>query len=311
MIAWERWPVVEFPRLRGIDFYPPRLDPSVLKRAKTLCLGTKNRTLGDAVVLSRLPRLLKAKYPGLSVQVYPRGFNRAVFSRNPWVSSLRYFPGQVYGDDANWGSGHLIELKEQFFHLEQEGLPRGELYLSPREKEWGQSLIQEWQGERRRPVCVIHPWGGTQSHVIDAGFWESLVARWQGRVSFVQVGIEGQRRIQGCAGYLLLPRAPRYARRLFALLAAAQGFVGVDSGPMHVASAFDLPSLILTNVSELERVFEDRKSHPYYHGRNWLLGFLYPQHQHVSVVGQSVCEIHQAADFFLEARVVHSEKATQ
>src|SRR5262249_34084938 len=72
-----------------------------------------------------------------------------------------------------------------------------------------------------------------------------LIARWDTRFRFWQVGTEGEGAVQGCEYYFQLPEWRRSARRLFALMTHAQMFIGADSHAMHVARAFDVPSLIL------------------------------------------------------------------
>jgi hypothetical protein len=106
---------MELAWLRRTDFFPPwQEDWSGLG---SICIGTKSRNLGDALALTTLPAKLRARYPGLRITTFPRGFNRVVFRGNPAVSGISRAPRAAYGDDCNLGGGHLIQQKERFFGL--------------------------------------------------------------------------------------------------------------------------------------------------------------------------------------------------
>src|SRR5947209_4700468 len=106
-----------------------------------ICIATKSRNLGDALVLTTLPAKLKEKFPKLRIFTYPRGFNPVVFAHNPAVAGVQRLPRAVYGDDTNWGAGNLIQLKERFFGLEASAEPRPEIHLTPGEREWARGYI--------------------------------------------------------------------------------------------------------------------------------------------------------------------------
>jgi hypothetical protein len=269
------------------DFFPgPQEDWARLGR---ICVATKTRTIGDALVLSTLPRKLREKY-GLRVTTYPRGFNPIVFRHNPHVSGVQRLPRAVYGDDNNAGGGQLIQMKERFFGLPVSDPPRPELYLHPREAAWAARFLaaRTLPGNEGKPLCLLHPWGRTQSQVATMEFWDAAVARWKDRVRFWQVGITGHPAIQGCEYYFLQSRRYAGARQLFALAARAQAFLGVDSGPMHVARAFALPSLVvITRIPQdapqgtEEEFLAERDRRPYvFDGTSHFHSFLYRENRH-------------------------------
>jgi ADP-heptose:LPS heptosyltransferase len=255
---------MEFVWLKDIEFFPPRLNPEALAEMARdrvpLCVATKSRNLGDALALSSLPRRLKARYPGLPIHTYPRGFNPIVFQNNPWVDRVSYIPDAVYGDDCNFGTGQLIQQKEQFFGLEPSVHPRPEIHLVDAERSWARELVSSktLPGNDAKPLVILHPWGKTNSAIAPVEFWDALVARYQGRLRFWQVGVVGHGAIQGCEYYFLQSPGRQNARKLFALMERARAFVGIDSGPMHVARTFELPSAILTNLSDIEKLLERR-----------------------------------------------------
>jgi ADP-heptose:LPS heptosyltransferase len=282
--------------LREIDFFPHRPDPERLGELGSICIGTKQRSIGDALAISTLPRKLKAKFPGLRVTVYPRGFNPVVVANNPAISGVQRLPRAVYGDDAIWGSGHQLTLKEEFFGLETSALPRPEIYLSESEKLWALGVLPEAE----RPVCVLHPWGSTRSRVLSTEQWASIVAASPGW-RFWQVGVEGDLRIPGCERAFLMPRKPWEARKLFALMSRVQAFLGCDSGPMHVAAAFSIPSLVFLDhlgaYRDTREVFELRHREPYFVRQHFRYAVLYEQNEHVNVLRESGHVARRSAEF--------------
>jgi ADP-heptose:LPS heptosyltransferase len=207
---------------------------------------------------------------------------------------MQWLPDTVYGDDCNEGAGHLIQRKERFFQVPISSPARPEIYLFPDEERWADQLIKQSPSHHadHLPLCVLHPWGKTHSSVLSEAVWEKLVRDHRSHVRFWQVGIEGQIPIQGCERHLLLPRSYPHARKLFAAMSRADFFIGVDSGPMHVARAFDIPSLILTDYGVESAVIfsKDQGSERPLSGDGNRL-FIYEANQHCNVIGRSAEEI--------------------
>jgi len=248
-------PSIEFAWLKNIDFFPARPNPVTrIGEFREICIGTKSRNLGDALALSSLPGKLRARYPDLRVTTYPRGFNPVVFEGNPHVTGVSYLPDRVWGDDCNEGAGQLIQRKEQFFGLDSGPESRPEIHLSTLEWAWARRFVTQrtFVENATKPLVVIHPWGNTNSEIAPVEFWDEVIRRWKDRIRFWQVGIYKQGAVQGCEYYFFQEPARWNARRLFALVSQAHGFMGVDSGPMHVARAFSVSSCVLTNASLIE-----------------------------------------------------------
>jgi len=292
-------PQVELVRFIDVGFSPPWLSPEELSQRPVLCIGSKARTIGDTLMLSSLPRKLKEKYPNLKITTYPRGFNRYVFAQNPYVDHVSYLPGVVYGDDSNFGEGQLLQLKEQYFGLEVSSDPKPDIYLNEVE----QTQVRKLRAYRSKPVCVIHPWGHTWKKVLDEHLWDSLVSRWRNRVDFWQVGIEGHRAIVGCTRVLLNARGYSTCRSMFETLAASDFFIGINSGPMHAARAFEKPSLILIEEGKPEQLFKRRKSAPYYLYDNFRQAFLYEKNEHLNVPDYSAEVLGAQVDTFIESQI--------
>src|SRR6476620_352637 len=94
------------------NFFPTRRD--ALTQQKWICIGTKSRNLGDALILTPIAGQLKQKFPQLKIYSFARAFNPVVFYGNPTIERVKYFPQKVFGDDCNWGEGQVIVQKERF-----------------------------------------------------------------------------------------------------------------------------------------------------------------------------------------------------
>lgn len=294
---WLWAPRIELARFAPIDFFPLR--PTSLEGIPSFCLGTKSRTIGDALMLTTLPGKLRRLHPSVEIYAYPRGFNPVVFYGNPHVRGVRYLPRKVYGDDCNWGEGQLIQLKERFFELPISDPPKPEIHLLEREKRWAQRLVGN--EPRGKPIVAIHPWGGTVKSVATRHFWETVAKRWSHSYRFWQVGIHGHVPVPGCDRYLMSPHAYRHARKTFAAMSRAALFIGLNSGPMHIARAFDIPSLILTREGEIPTIFKLRKTTPYFLYQNWKHSFLYEENTHLDLTQLSEDQLLARVDKFLEA----------
>jgi ADP-heptose:LPS heptosyltransferase len=269
----------ELAYLRHTNFFPPR--PKRWEELKSICLGTKSRALGDALALSTLPEKLKSRNPSLRIYTFPRGLNQIVFEANPFVEGVLRAPQTVFGDDCNLGNGQLITLKENYFELPLTCPPAPQIFLHSREKSWAKQAVGPG-----KPLCLIHPWGGTQTKVAPVDFWDEIVKRGSERFRFRQIGLENHSAVQGCEYYHLLPPNPANTRALFALMSQAQAFIGVDSGPMHAARAFAVPSLILLSDAlgrSPAEIFSVRAKLPYFLHDNWKYSPLYEEDFHISM----------------------------
>jgi hypothetical protein len=92
LFPWYRYPQIELIKFCPVDFFPSK--PERLDSLKSICLGTKTRTVGDALMLSSLPRKLKKRYPHLKILTYPRGLNPVVFWNNPHVDGITFLRRQ-------------------------------------------------------------------------------------------------------------------------------------------------------------------------------------------------------------------------
>lgn len=286
-------PQIEFVWLRKINFRPEK--PTSFEHIRSITIGSKSRNLGDTLAITTLPRKLMEKFPHLKVFTYPRAFNPVVFHGNPHVTGIRYLPPQVFGDDCISGTGHVIHLKERFFDFSLSRPTKPEIYLLPSEKRWADDFLALHTSQSDQPLCVIHPFGTTFKSVLDLQFWNKLVKDNSGKCRFLQVGLKGHPFVEGCAAYLHMGKCVRNARKLFALLSNADLFIGVNSGPMHVSRAFDVPSLILTEDEDAEEIFKKRIDPVHSPTREELFNsFLYEENEHIE------CRKTASNDIFLK-----------
>jgi hypothetical protein len=149
---------------------------------------------------------------------------------------------------------------------------------------------------------MIHPFGNTVKTVATRHFWETVAKRWSHSYRFWQLGIAGQDHVPGCERHFLLPHAYRNARKAFAVMSRASLFLGLNSGPMHVARAFGIPSLILTREGEIATIFKVRHEAPYFLYHNWKHAFLYEENTHFDVTTHNDDQLLARIDTYLEAQ---------
>jgi hypothetical protein len=285
---------LEWTWLKKPNFFPSR--SAALQPGRSICIGTKSRNLGDALLLTSLARALKTKDPHLKIFTFGRAFNPVVFYSNPYIEKVQCFPNTVFGDDCNWGSGHTIAQKEAFFNLTLSPEPSPELFMTQNEMQWTNSVLAE------KPLCLLHCSGVTWKNLLPNALWENIIRAWKNHYHFVQVGMTQDIKIDG-AQALLLPADRWNARRLFALMKRTAVFLGIDSGPMHVARAFAVPSLIFISGAEPAEIFQWRKTLAYYTVENRKYGTLYEQNTHIRADKSNPLEVLKKVDDFLSARL--------
>jgi hypothetical protein len=277
---WYRFQKREYTRQKRTEFYPWDW-----KSNAELCLGTKSRNLGDALILTPLFKKLPETYPELKLSGFIRAFNPVVLKNQPAVTRIERGPSQLFGDDINLGSGHMIEQKFNWFQLpytQDEVKPL--IFLSLEERAQAQETLNQLFPENLEPLWILHPWGKTWNSLLSKETWETWVAAIPKTHRILQIGMPGEKRILGAKFYELNPTTHQSARELFALMEQAQRFIGVDSGPMHVASAFSVKALILVQTAAEGILAEGmalRSSLPYFHPKVRHFSNLYQSQSHL------------------------------
>ncbi len=278
-----------FKKREYTKFVRTELFPPIPKHFKSLCIGTKSRNLGDALVLTPLFSKLATHYPDLSLSSFIRAFNPVVLENHPLKLTIKRGPKILFGDDINTGGGHLIAQKLRSFDLPfQEDEIRPEIHLSPSEIVEAKLTLQQLFKDHKNPkdLWVIHPWGKTWSSLMDSEAWSEVLKSIPRDARILQVGLPGETAIPGAEFYAIDPSHHGSARRLFAIIREAQHFIGVDSGPMHIATAFRVPSLILIKSPRpgmLIPGLEMRNGVPYFHPLTRPFANLYDSNSHVEI----------------------------
>ena len=121
------------------------------------------------------------------------------------------------------------------------------------------------------PLLILHPFGRTRDSVLSPTMWEAMLPELRKKFRICQIGIQGHPKLSGCDFHFFTGLARGCARELFAIIAEGQNFVGVDSGPMHIARAFGLKSVVLIGHLDVDNL----PDHP-------LTAFLYPGAAYIS-----------------------------
>lgn len=246
--------------------------------------------LGDVLVFSRLVedlgrrrgRPLKLLTSGLRLdyELLTEDDPLSVWRENPFVGSIK---------DADDLDREIMrrarQEKDNFPHFDHviQGISRAyetplsavkpSIYLTAQERTWALDVLTPY----RRPLICLHR-GGTIQPVgteIRERLWTHVVDRLDEEFGLFQIGrpdVDGAR-----------PGPPIHAstiRQMFSLVWAADGFVGFDSGPTHVAAAFDRPSMVLWDAVG-RTPLEDTKE-PGFAFTN-LVRWSYPQHENIVV----------------------------
>jgi hypothetical protein len=154
---------------------------------------------------------------------------------------------------------------------------RPSLYLTTEEQAWALDTLRNM----RRPLIALHPGGKTSSLPSTKWYeenWLAMIARCGDVADFVQIGKQNydQKMLGIPAPYTTL-------RQMFSIIWACDAFIGFDSGPMHVAAAFDRPSLVLWDpIRKLEAE------------ESWQTGFSpavmlrwgYPENRNLMILGE-------------------------
>ena len=159
---------------------------------------------------------------------------------------------------------------------------RPSLYLTLEEQIWAIETLKDL----KRPLVAIHP-GGKTSPLPTSPWhqknWHEVIRRCQDVAGFVQIGKHDydQRMLE-------IPAPITTLRQMFSIVWACDAFIGFDSGPMHVAAAFDRPSVVLWDP-ERKLLAEEL----------WQVGFSpavmlrwgYPENRNLMILGERSDEI--------------------
>ncbi|HEX2093379.1 MAG TPA: glycosyltransferase family 9 protein [Longimicrobiaceae bacterium] len=177
--------------------------------------------------------------------------------------------------------GHIIENICLVYNL----IPRAvkpSLFLTAREQSQALDLL----AGSRRPVVGIHAGGTSSSPPGSLWFldgWRELISKLDEEVSFFQIAKAGVDQKD-----LSIPAPDVSLRTSMALIWACDIFVGFDSSPAHIATAFDRPTAVLWDVRQ-KSLIEDR--HYVGFAPASMLRWSYPQNRNLMILGEKDADL--------------------
>lgn len=235
-----------------------------------------------ALKLGRRIRILTARLDPLIGKSPSDGY--AVWENNPYLKEIvdantvdQRIMSEINEEQDNIGQfGHVIENVCHAYGVVPRAI-RPSLYLTSEE----QSTAIDRLEQLRRPIVALHA-GGTSTSTDESPWycdkWKDICATLDGEVSFVQVAKVGfdQKPLGIFSPALSL-------REAMATIWACDMFIGFDSTPAHIATAFSRPSIVVWDVQK-KSLIEDR--HYLGYGPASMLRWSYPQNRNLMILGQ-------------------------
>jgi len=230
--------------------------------------------LGDTVLYSHLPRLIKSHWPDYQVFVYETVYSKIVFANNPFIDGFtkdKQYLFKKKGSGSDYGSGHFTQMKARFLGI-KECLPKGEIFISPEEK-------NRVAAQPYKPIVTFHAHGKSNKCQITDEIWSAVVKELKKTHYVIQLKSPEENMIEG------VNQTVTGIRECIVQQSVAQVHVGVDSGFAHTAAALNVPAVIILDkinnswpllIGDIHQLVL-----PQLKGGH--LGFLYPQHTYLCV----------------------------
>lgn len=227
-----------------------------------------------------------------------------MWEQNPYIGEI--VDGREFDPDLMWDvsreshnfpqTGHFIDNYLAAHGLRRpSNMPlRGDLYLSAAERH----AALERLAHLPRPLVCLCPYGRSAS---GPGFpwhlarWQELIATLEGRVGLFAVGGGDNPKP------LAVEQPATTLRELFALLWAADAYVGFDTGPAHAATALGVPSVVLWDAVAKSPLEEEKQ--PGYAAAT-LNRWGYPQNHNLTILGERDSEVMDEILSFLAAQLL-------
>lgn len=236
-----------------IDFYRRQPTLPKAKLAEPLADVTLTNTghgLGDTVILTDLPRAAKQAASAASVFSQARSF-RTLISFNPYFEES-ILPFWVSAEQIclnfQVGNGHIIQRLRRAFGFPVDYKPMGCLVVQGAKAVPGRVILHfepgqhvRWQREHVHPRArELYP----ENMLVLQNFVQTQPA-----LEFIEIGhtFSGLMNVQNKCGLAL--------KDTIRLLASAEYFIGIISGPLHLAAALGLKIVNIINFPEPNRIF--------------------------------------------------------
>lgn len=256
-----------------------------------------------ALAAGRRLRLLTAPFrPDVGIveneEAYP------IWANNPFVEEIRnadeidpaIMPAVEAENDNCCQYSHVVENICSAYGLRPRAL-RASLYLTASEMAWA---LDQLAGQPR-PVIALHPYSTTApgpGHPWHRQRWLALVAELKHRGTVLEV----HKHDADDRGLPTL-RLATTLRQMFALIWASDVFVGLDSSPSHVATAFCKPAVVLWEPMQKLRAEEGSQAG---FGPAVLMRWGYPQNRNLFLLGERGNEVIDQVLHYVDTEVASS-----
>ncbi len=241
-----------------------RVDPSVIVRfyntqqcrskrpvpALNECtLSNEPLGLGDTLVLTSLPR--RARDFGRSVSIYSFSPHfRSLTQFNPYytpgLTSQWVFACDLVGQ-FDLGPGHYIQRLQRAFGLTPETVPRGCLVVADARRSSNRCVLHFEPGSWAQRQRNLHP-RPREVYPANMATIQDFIRR-HPDIHFVEVG-SACSGLEGVEDWTRLPLKETIVR-----LATAEYFIGINSGPMHIAAALGLKIVTIINFPDPRQLY--------------------------------------------------------
>jgi hypothetical protein len=236
-----------------------------------------------------------------SVGVVSNEIPYPIWENNPFIDKIvnadEVEPGIM--EDINWERdnfchfGHAIENVCHIYGL----IPRGvhpQIFLKSDEMKWAIDQLSDL----KRPVVCLHPSGTSSVFENSPWFlenWIRLINQLNEKVSFFQVS-----KVDSDHKRLPVFNPQTTIREMMALIWASDCFVGFDSGPAHIATAFKRKSFVIWNVMRKNQIEEPMQTG---FGPATMLRWSYPQNRNAMLLGEKDNDVLKLAAEFIEMQI--------
>lgn len=206
--------------------------------------------LGDCMVLTALPEY--AKKVGVEGSIFsPSIFFRPLTRFIPqFVSNIRPFWAMAADLNMkfNLGNGHFIQRLLRAFGIEPMTVPKGSLFVPQAQLVPGRCILHfEPGGHANWQKVMVHP-RARQLYPSSQKILEHFITR-HPEMDFWEIGWNPLG-IEGAQGF-----GRRSLEDLIEFVATAEFFIGIISGPYHVAAALGLKIITVINFPEPEKIY--------------------------------------------------------
>lgn len=231
-----------------------QMPKGVIPDLSRMALSNTPRGLGDTLLLTHLPKAGGAQGKPLFIHANPQEHLHfaPLMKFNPYYVQKPDDYGVVMADvlqkQADMGNGHFIQRLQRAFGLLPDLLPKP--YIEYPVMKSANRVVMHFEagGPHSSWQRVhLHP-RARQLYPESRAIIQEFINRHR-ELEFIQIGVDQQpfENVQSVPCGTL--------EDMIKLIASSTWFLGIVSGPMHVASAFDLKSIVILNFPVASKIF--------------------------------------------------------